>query len=229
MYSKEYKSDIYDHSHSILDVKGENKMFNLKFFLITHLFNMKSGLKQRFGRKQSRQIMNKMKIHYVELSKRWPKQKAIMEFHRMFLMAGLSLYRALQDELGKKDDLVEIVHQSLWKGLLRKNIELQAFFIRRSKNPYDNFLKHLGPRNEWFFPCPPWEKTEIKLDNGVGWNQTKCPMYDFFKKENVLELTRAYCDLDSRITELVPDHIELKRQRTLANGDEWCDFYYYQK
>jgi hypothetical protein len=161
MYSTEYKSEVCDHSHSVNVVKGENKMFNQKFFLITYLFNMKSGLKQRFGRKQSRQIMNRMKIHYVELSKRWPKQKAIMEFHRMFLMAGLSLYRALQEELGKKNDLVEIVHQSLWKGLIRKNIELQAFFIRRSKNPFDNFLKNLGPRNEWFFPCPPWEKTEI--------------------------------------------------------------------
>jgi len=63
-------------------------MFSEKFILITNLFNMKSGLKQRFGRKQSRQIMNKMKIHYGELSKRWPKRKAIMEFHRMFLMAG---------------------------------------------------------------------------------------------------------------------------------------------
>jgi hypothetical protein len=28
----------------------------------------------------------------------------------------------------------------------------------------------------------------MPLDNGVGWNQTKCPMYEFFKKENALEL-----------------------------------------
>jgi hypothetical protein len=30
--------------------------------------------------------------------------------------------------------------------------------------------------------------TPMPLDNGVGWNQTKCPMYEFFKKENALEL-----------------------------------------
>ncbi len=52
---------------------------------------------------------------------------------------------------------------------------------------------------------------------------------DFFKDEGVVELTKAYCDLDKRIAELVPDHIELKRQHTLAKGDNWCDFYYYKK
>nr|NQU92171.1 L-2-amino-thiazoline-4-carboxylic acid hydrolase [Bacteroidota bacterium] len=44
-----------------------------------------------------------------------------------------------------------------------------------------------------------------------------------------MELTKAYCDMDNRIAALVPDHIELKRQQTLAKGDEWCDFLYYRK
>jgi hypothetical protein len=44
-----------------------------------------------------------------------------------------------------------------------------------------------------------------------------------------VELTKAYCDIDKLVAELVPNHIELKRQRTLANGDNSCDFYYYKK
>ena len=63
----------------------------------------------------------------------------------------------------------------------------------------------------------------------IGWHQNKCPYYDFFKDEGVVGLTKAYCDLDKRIAELVPNHIELKRQRTLAKGDNCCDFYYYEK
>ena len=31
------------------------------------------------------------------------------------------------------------------------------------------------------------------------------------------------------VAKLVPDHIELKRQRTLADVDSSCDFYYYKK
>jgi hypothetical protein len=69
----------------------------------------------------------------------------------------------------------------------------------------------------------------VEIQGGIGWHQKKCPYKDFFEKEGVVELTRAYCDMDKRIAELFPNLIELKRQRTLANGDNWCDFYYYQK
>ena len=52
---------------------------------------------------------------------------------------------------------------------------------------------------------------------------------EFFKEENELGLTRAYCDLDKLIADLVPNVVELRRQRTLAKGDSSCDFYYYEK
>jgi hypothetical protein len=204
-------------------------MSNLKFYIISFIFKLKPALKHEMGKDLSRRTMNRMKDYYKEIDKRKPKEKGIMGFHRMFLMMGLSLYRAMQDELDKKDDLVETIHKMIWESRTRKLTGILAFFVRRSKNPYNLYLLLLGPKNERFFPCPPWEKVEIELENGIGWHQNKCPYYDFFKDEGVVELTKAYCDLDKRIAELVPDHIELKRQRTLANGDNWCDFYYYQK
>ena len=170
-----------------------------------------------------------MKNHYKELDKRKPKEKGIMGFHRMLLIVGLSLYRAMQEELGNKDDSIEIIHRILWRSRTRQLTGVIAFFVRRSKNPFDLYLKLLGPKNERFFPCPPWEKVEVELENGIGWHQTKCPYYDFFKEEGVVELTKAYCDIDKRVAELVPNHVELKRQRTLTNGNNWCDFYYYKK
>ena len=69
---------------------------------------------------------------------------------------------------------------------------------------------------------------EVELDNGVGWDQLKCPYYDFFKEEDEVRLTKAYCDIDRLVAGLVPGHVELKRQRTLADGDSSCDFYYYR-
>jgi len=113
--------------------------------------------------------------------------------------------------------------------MLFNMMRVRAFIVRRSKDPFNLFLRLLGPRNEGFFPCPPWEKVEVELVNGAGWDQLKCPYYDFFKEESEVGLTKAYCDIDKLIANLVPDHIELKRQRTLANGNSSCDFYYYQK
>jgi hypothetical protein len=204
-------------------------MSNLKFYLISLMFKLNSALQHEIGKDSSRRVIDKMKNHYKEIDKREPKKKGIMGYHRMLLIIGLSLYRAMQEELSKDNDLIETIHRILWNIGSRQQTGFIAFFVRRSKNPFDLYLQLLGPRNERFFPCPPWEKVEVELENGIGWDQKQCPYYDFFKKEGVVELTKAYCDIDKLVAELVPNHIELKRQRTLANGDNCCDFYYYKK
>ena len=204
-------------------------MNNIKFKIISAFFKLKSTLKQELGRDVSRKVVGKTKRHYQELDNHKPKEKGVMRIHRTMWILGLALYRAMQDELGDRDDLVEIVLKVMWRSALCDSIRMQAFFVRRSKDPYNLFLRLLGPRNERFFTCPPWEKVEVELENGVGWDQLQCPVYEFFKEENELGLTRAYCDLDRLIAELVPDVVELSRQRTLALGDSSCDFYYYRK
>ena len=204
-------------------------MNNIKFKLISVFFKLKSTLRRELGNDMSIQVLDRTKHYYIELDKSKPREKGIMKLHRILWIVGLSVYRALQDESGDRDDLVDIIQKIMWRSVLCDLIRIQAFFIRRSKDPYNLFLKFLGPRNEQFFTCPPWEKVEVELENGVGWDQVKCPIYEFFKEEDELELTRAYCDLDRLIVDLVPDHIELKRERTLAKGDSSCDFYYYRK
>jgi len=52
---------------------------------------------------------------------------------------------------------------------------------------------------------------------------------DFFKREGVAELTRAYGDMDERIAELLPEYIELRRENDMCKGDDFCDFLYYRK
>ena len=204
-------------------------MNNIKFKLISVFFKLKSTLKQELGKDMCRQVVDKTKYYYKELDKSKPKEKGIMRFHRTLWILGLALYRAMQDELGDRDDLVDIIHKVIWRSVPCDLMRIQAFFVRRSKDPYNLFLKLLGPRNEQFFLCPPWEKVEVELENGIGWDQLKCPIYDFFKEEGVVGLTKAYCDIDKLVAELVPNHIELIRQRTLADGDSCCDFYYYKK
>jgi hypothetical protein len=204
-------------------------MSNLKFKLISVFFKLKSTLKRELGKDMSSRVLDKTKHYYKELDKSKPKEKGIMRLHRTLWIVGLAVYRAMQDESGDRDDLVDIIQIVMWRSVLCDLIRMQAFFIRRSKDPYNLFLKFLGPRNEQFFTCPPWEKVEVELENGVGWDQVKCPIYNFFRDEDLVGLTKAYCDLDRLIADLVPDHIELKRERTLANGDSSCDFYYYNK
>jgi hypothetical protein len=173
--------------------------------------------------------MKAFKKHYNEISERTEKERGIMAFHRMFSIVGLALYKALYNRIQDKEELIDKIHAILWQERMAKNIRFIAFFVRRSKDPFERYLQILGPNNEWFFPCPPWEKVSVEIENGIGWHQKKCPIFDFFKEEGIAELTRAYGDMDERIAELFPNHIELKREKALCKGDGYCDFLYYKR
>ena len=139
----------------------------MKFKPVSVFFKLRSTLKQELGKDMSRKVVDKTKCHFKELDKGKPKEKGIMRFHRTLLILGLALYRAMQDELGDRDDLVDIIHKVLWRSVTCDFMRIQAFFVRRSKDPYNLFLRFLGPRNEQFFICPPWEKVDVELENGV--------------------------------------------------------------
>ena len=112
-------------------------------------------MKQVLGKDISRRVVAKTRPRYKELNKLKPKEKGIMRFHRTLLILGLALYRGMHDVLGDKDDLIEIVHKVLWRSVTRDLMRIQAFFVRRSKDPYNLFLRLLGLRDEQFFTCPP--------------------------------------------------------------------------
>ena len=204
-------------------------MAHLKAKIISHFFMLKPAIKNSVDTNKYRRTVDSFEMHYSELDARVKKEKGIMAFHRMLLLTGLALYRAMHNEFPNQQELIDRIHEILWKGPMSKVIRVLAFFIRRSKDPFERYLQIVGPNNEWFFPCPPWEKVGVEIQDGRGWHQKKCPHVDFFRSEGVVELTRAYCDMDKRIAELLPDQIELKREHTLCKGDGWCDFLYYRK
>ena len=200
----------------------------IKLNLIISLFRLKPAIK-KLDKGNYTDIMKAFKKHYNEISERTKKESGIMAFHRMFLIIGLALYKALYNRIQDEKELIDKIHDILWQERMAKNIRFTAFFIRRCKDPFKRYLQILGPNNEWFFPCPPWEKVSVEIENGIGWHQKKCPLFDFFKEEGIAELTRAYGDMDERIAELFPNHIELKREKALCKGDGYCDFLYYKR
>jgi hypothetical protein len=200
----------------------------MKLNLVISSFRLKPAIK-KLNKGNYKEIMKAFKKHYNEISERTKKERGIMAFHRMFSIVGLALYKALYNRIQDKEELIDKIHAILWQERMAKNIRFIAFFVRRSKDPFERYLQILGPNNEWFFPCPPWEKVSVEIENGIGWHQKKCPIFDFFKEEGIAELTRAYGDMDERIAELFPNHIELKREKALCKGDGYCDFLYYKR
>lgn len=204
-------------------------MDNSKAKWASILFRLKPEIKNSVDKHKYQKTINAFEAHYSEIDARIGQEKGILAFWRMFLITGLALYKALQPEYQNQEELIGRIHDILWKGTMNKPTRFLAFFIRRSRDPFRRYLQILGPNNEWLFPCPPWEKVSVEIQDGIGWHQKKCPLADFFKREGVLELTKAYGDMDKRIAELLPEHIELRREKAMCHGDDWCDFLYYRK
>jgi L-2-amino-thiazoline-4-carboxylic acid hydrolase len=203
-------------------------MKKLKYILIWFYYRLGSGLEKTIGKRNLKEILGKIKKEYKEIEARKKTEKGIMVFHRTHLILGLAIYNTLKGKYSK-EEIIEIVHKILWNSFYRTQARFIAFIVRKTKDPFHTFLKQLGPRNEWFFPCPPWEKESIIIENGVGWHQTKCPFMAFFEEEGIWELTRAYGDIDLLVAALLPNHIELKRDKALCWGHGYCDFLYYKK
>lgn len=202
---------------------------NINVNLMINFFGIKKEIK-KLNSERYKDNLTTYKEYYCEISNRTPKQStAVMSFHRMVSTMGLALYRIMKDENLSKEKSIELIHKFLWRGPYGKNVRFVSFFIRRTRDPFTTFLKILGPFNEWFFPCPPWEKKRVDIENGVGWHQKKCYFYDFFKNEGSWELCGAYGDCDCRVAELFPNVLELKREKALCRGDEYCDFLFYKR
>jgi len=204
-------------------------MSNSKAKAVGLFFRLQPAIKNTVGKSNYREAQKAFEEHFGEIDARTKKEKGILAFHRMFSITGLALYKALEAELQDRDELIQRVHDILWDGPMSKMVRSLAFLIGRSKDPFHRYLQILGPNNEWFFPCPPWEKVPVEIEDGIGWHQKKCPLLDFFEREGVAELTRAYGDMDERIAELLPEHIELRREHAMCKGDGHCDFLYYRK
>ena len=90
---------------------------------------------------------------------------------------------------------------------LFKNLMYKAFTV--SKKKCDKW-------NDYKMYVAPFKKTEP-----IHYEFSCCPVADFAKKHNLLEIMPAFCNPDYEAMELI--HAKLVRTNTCANGDK-CDY-----
>jgi len=90
-------------------------------------FRIKPAIRSTVSNDKSPITIKKFKEQYHEIDARTKKEKGIMAFHRMFLIIGLALYKALNDEFHNQEELIEKIHEILWKGHMITMIRFSAF------------------------------------------------------------------------------------------------------
>jgi len=133
----------------------------------------------------------------------------------------LNLFESIKDKYGKKlfDVIDKIVKWNLlkdWKEIA-ENEKASTIddLIRLLWNTLDNNFKYTSKKNQ---------------DGSVQFYCTKCPIHDLGKELNCTELLYyLVCKGDPYVAEGINPKIGFKRIKTLMQGDELCDHFYYYK
>jgi len=190
---------------------------------------LRKGMTKRWGDEKTKRILTALREYYTELPGDEAEVGGVMRYHLEIARQGLALYRALSQELAGSKDLVEIIHQLMWEAFLERPSRVLGFLMSRAKDPFAGFARGMKWVNDRLFPEPYWRRTYVDVENGVGMDYTGCFYYDYFKGKGVPELTRAFCEMDTRQAECFPPQIEFQRKETLPTGYKRCDFRFYKR
>lgn len=199
-----------------------------ELFLRLNEPSIRRALTVEFGEERAGRIIEELGAIFRRESDSWPEtDRGVFRYHRANLTLGLSLYKAMREVLGEKKDLVGDVHRMVWDAGPRKVFRPAGFVLGLFKDQHRVFARAAEMVNRYMFPVPPYRRSYVEVEGGMGFDYTKCFYYDFLSERGVPELTRAYCDMDNRMMELMPDSIEFRREHFIGKGDDRCDFRYF--
>lgn len=188
---------------------------------------IKRALKTKYCNEDIKIIVRNAKAEYRELLNKADDigSKNPMASNLYFCLLFFSFMKGSEGKINS-EDLKEIMRITLSDSILLKLMGKKDF-----NNPKDlkEFKEHIHKNSEWAelhrkdYP----ETWEFNFDDshqdGFYYYFTKCPIAKFFKDNNFEELTPLFCELD-HLT-IKTRKAKLFRDKTLAKGDDMCDFW----
>ena len=188
---------------------------------------IKRALKTKYSKKDVKTIVGNAKTEYRKLLN---KADDIGSKNPMAsnLYMCLLFFSFMQGSNGKisTEDLKDIMRITLSDPILLKLIGNKDFNDPKELN---KFKEHIHKNSDWAelhrkeYP----ETWKFNFDDshqdGFYYYFTKCPIAKFFKDNNLQEITPIFCELD-HLT-IKTRKAKLLRDKTLANGDDMCDFW----
>ena len=188
---------------------------------------IKRALKTKYGNKDVKTIVGNAKTEYRKLLN---KADDIGSKNPMAsnLYMCLLFFSFMQGSNGKisAEDLKDIMRITLSDPIVLKLMGNKDFNDPKELN---KFKEHIYKNSDWAelhrkeYP----ETWKFNFDDshqdGFYYYFTKCPIAKFFKDNNLEEITPIFCELD-HLT-IKTRKAKLLREKTLANGDDMCDFW----
>lgn len=138
----------------------------------------------------------------------------------------LSFYRILNERGVSVDEVGRIIYKAVHKGLSFFPTFLIRLFVKRKySSQFILRLKSSSKRSQmrqfqYDFVFDVIDGDGREFDLGV--NYTECGICKYLRSQNALELAPHMCSVDFAVSSAMG--LNLKRSKTLANGDDLCDF-----
>ncbi|MDO5695849.1 MAG: L-2-amino-thiazoline-4-carboxylic acid hydrolase [Eubacteriales bacterium] len=198
--------------------------FSYWYFFVHYI---KEYLKEEFGKERAKDIIVSSKKEYRKLLNRAediggrnPMAKN-MYFAMVFLAFHVA-YPETFDQRGLEALLAALYRKkgfTKWIRLLNVNNPRHFKMLKKKLLKAANWIdvREAQYPTSWKFRFP-----DVHRD-GFYYEFTKCPIAEFFKKNGYDELTPLFCQIDYKNIELARG--KLYREKTLATGDDVCDFW----
>ncbi len=156
-----------------------------------------------------------------------PENKALRRHLNDVLLPGTALYRALINAGQRRREALEAV-ELLYRAILKRRRMLMAV-MGRMPFAFYTFKKITRKSMKNMFPPEGWDvHWPDEGPDCLAFDMSRCFYLDITEKLGVTELMPVFCDCDDFMFEALSPKLIWKRTRTLARGDEVCDFRFYR-
>ena len=143
------------------------------------------------------------------------------------ILPAVAAYKTLLAAGKTQNQAFEAVRASVLADSEKQKIAFQkigtlpfGFFLMRLMTPLS--LKTTFGPSGWDFT---WKQNDRRA---LKWDCSRCFYADIFTQHKVSELTAIFCESDDVVYGSIPT-IRWARTRTIGNGDDICDFVFYNE
>ena len=138
----------------------------------------------------------------------------------------LALYKVLLEKTGDKESVLVEVHDLMSAVVMGKG-GMMISTLNKFPDPFSILRRAICFVNRAVFSAPGWNIEYIQDDHSaIAFNIHNCLILNILTAYGVPELTKVFCQFDDDIAALFPPQILWKRENTMADGADLCDFRY---
>lgn len=173
-------------------------------------------------------LVLRMESEYKRLLSEQSFADAMLARHlKKSILPAVAAYKTLLAAGKTQNQAFEAVRASVLADSEKQKIAFQkigtlpfGFFLMRLMTPLS--LKTTFGPSGWDFT---WKQNDHRA---LKWDCSRCFYADIFTQHKVSELTSIFCESDDVVYGSIPT-IRWARMRTIGNGDDVCDFTFYNE